>query len=48
LPTLTNARFAKAVERIRAKEYTVEKLLESFALSEEQQSVLEGALANAE
>jgi len=48
LPTLTNARFAKAVERIKAKEYTVEKLLESFALSEEQQSVLEGALANAE
>ena len=46
--TLTNARFAKAVERIKAKEYTTDKLRETFALSEEQEAALIGALANAE
>jgi len=48
LPTLTNARFAKAVERIKAKEYTTDKLRETFALSEEQEAALMGALSNAE
>jgi hypothetical protein len=44
--TLTNARFAKAVERIKANEYTTDKLRESFALTQEQEDALIGALAN--
>ncbi len=46
LPTLTNARFAKAVERIKAGEYTTDKLRETFALTQEQEEALIGALAN--
>jgi hypothetical protein len=46
LPTLTNARFAQAVERIKEGKYTTDKLRETFALSEEQESALVGALAN--
>jgi hypothetical protein len=46
--TLTNARFAQAVERIKSGQYTTEKLRSTFALTEEQESALVGALANAE
>ena len=44
--TLTNARFATAVERIKDGKYTTDKLRETFALSEEQEAALVGALAN--
>jgi hypothetical protein len=46
--TLTNARFAQAVERIKSGQYTTEKLRATFALTEEQESALVGALANVE
>jgi hypothetical protein len=46
--TLTNARFAQAVERIKSGQYTTEKLRSTFALTEEQESALVGALANVE
>lgn len=46
LPTLTNARFAQAVERIKEGKYTTDKLRESFALTQEQEDALVGALAN--
>jgi hypothetical protein len=46
--TLTNARFAQAIERIKDGKYTTDKLRETFALSEEQEAALIGALANAE
>ena len=45
-PTLTNARFSKAVERIKAGEYTTDKLRETFALTQEQEEALIGALSN--
>jgi hypothetical protein len=45
-PTLTNARFAQAIERIKDGKYTTDKLRETFALTEEQESALIGALAN--
>lgn len=44
--TLTNARFAQAVERIKDGKYTTDKLRETFALTEEQEAALVGALAN--
>ena len=44
--TLTNARFAQAIERIKDGKYTTEKLRETFALTEEQEAALIGALAN--
>jgi hypothetical protein len=44
--TLTNARFAEAVKRIKAGQYTTEKLRSTFALTEEQEAALIGALAN--
>jgi hypothetical protein len=44
--TLTNARFAQAIERIKDGKYTTDKLRETFALTEEQESALIGALAN--
>lgn len=44
--TLTNARFATAVERIKDGKYTTDKLRETFALTEEQEAALIGALAN--
>lgn len=44
--TLTNARFATAVERIKDGKYTTDKLRETFALTEEQEAALLGALAN--
>jgi hypothetical protein len=46
--TLTNARFAQAVERIKSGQYTTEKLRSTFALTEEQESALVGALSNVE
>ena len=46
LPVLTNARFALAVERIKDGKYTTDKLRESFALTQEQEAALVGALAN--
>jgi hypothetical protein len=45
--TLTNNRFDKAVQKIIAKEYTVEQLRDTFALTSEQESALIQALANA-
>lgn len=45
--SLTNSRFAQAVERIKAGQYTTEKLRDTFALSEEQETILVEALANA-
>lgn len=45
-PSLTNARFAQAVERIKEGKYTTDKLRESFALTQEQEDALVGALAN--
>jgi hypothetical protein len=47
-PTLTNARFAQAVERIKEGKYTTDKLRETFSLTQEQEDSLLGALANAE
>jgi hypothetical protein len=47
-PTLTNARFAQAVERIKEGKYTTDKLRETFSLTQEQEDALIGALANAE
>jgi len=46
-PTLTNNRFDNAVQKIIAKEYTVEQLRDTFALTAEQESALTQALANA-
>jgi ERF superfamily len=45
--SLTNARFAQAVERIKSGQYTTEKLRDTFALTAEQESILVEALANA-
>jgi hypothetical protein len=47
-PSLTNARFAQAVERIKEGKYTTDKLRETFSLTQEQEDSLLGALANAE
>lgn len=47
LPTLTNSRFAQAVERIKERKYTTDKLRESFALTDEQESALKQVIANA-
>ncbi len=47
-PTLTNARFAQAVERIKEGKYTTDKLRDTFSLTQEQEDSLIGALANAE
>ena len=46
-PNLSNARFAKAVEAIKSGQYSTENLRKDFALTEEQESVLVEALANA-
>jgi hypothetical protein len=46
-PTLTNSRFNNAVQKIIAKEYTVEQLRDTFTLTAEQESALVQALANA-
>ena len=45
--TLTNERFASAVEKIKAGSYTTVALRETFELTKEQEQVLRGALANA-
>jgi len=45
--TLTNARFAQAIERIKSGQYSTDKLRETFALTSEQESILVEALANA-
>jgi len=47
-PSLTNARFAQAVERIKEGKYTTDKLRETFSLTQEQEDALVGAIANAE
>ena len=47
LPSLTNSRFSQAIERIKEGKYTTDKLRESFSLTDEQEEVLVGALANA-
>jgi hypothetical protein len=47
-PTLTNARFAQAVERIKEGKYSTDKLRETFSLTQEQEDALVGAIANAE
>jgi hypothetical protein len=44
--SLTNARFAQAVDRIKDGKYTTDKLRETFALTQEQEDALVGALAN--
>jgi len=46
-PELTNNRFNNAVQKIIAKEYTVEQLRDTFTLTAEQESALVQALANA-
>jgi hypothetical protein len=46
-PTLTNNRFDNAVQKIIAKQYTVEQLRDTFTLTAEQESALVQALANA-
>lgn len=46
-PTLTNSRFNNAIQKIIAKEYTVEQLRDTFTLTAEQESALVQALANA-
>jgi len=45
--TLTNARFATAVEKIKDGSYTTVALRETFELTKEQEQILRGALANA-
>lgn len=45
--SLTNARFAQAVERIKGGQYTTEKLRDTFLLTAEQEAALVEALANA-
>lgn len=40
-PKLTNARFAKALESVNEGKYTIQKLLEDFDLTEEQQTVIQ-------
>lgn len=46
-PSLTNSRFDNAVQKIIAKEYTVEQLRDTFTLTAEQEAALVQALANA-
>lgn len=46
-PLISNARFSKAVDAIKAGKYTTDKLRSDFALTEEQENVLMEALANA-
>ena len=46
-PALTNSRFDNAVQKIIAKEYTVEQLRDTFTLTAEQEAALAQALANA-
>lgn len=46
-PTLTNKRFDDAVQKIKAGEYTTAKLRDTFALTQEQETALVAALANA-
>ena len=40
-PTLTNARFAKALESVNEGKYTVEKLRQDFDLTDEQETILQ-------
>ena len=46
-PELSNKRFVDAVEKIKAGGYTTEKLRDTFTLTEEQETALVQALANA-
>lgn len=45
-PTITNARFAKAVDAVKQGKYTTTQLRTDFALTEEQEAVLLEALTN--
>ncbi len=46
-PAISNARFSKAIDAIKAGKYTTDKLRQDFQLTDEQESVLLEALANA-
>ena len=45
--TITNARFSKAIEAIKEGKYSTDKLRNDFQLTQEQEDILIGALANA-
>lgn len=45
--TITNARFSKAIDAIKAGKYSTDKLRQDFQLTDEQESILLEALANA-
>ena len=44
--TITNARFSKAIEAIKEGKYSTDKLRNDFQLTQEQEDILIGALAN--
>lgn len=46
-PQISNARFSKAIDAIREGKYTTDKLRSDFQLTDEQESILVEALANA-
>lgn len=46
-PSLTNARFAKALEQIKEGKYSTDKLRGDFALTDEQEKLLQDMIANA-
>lgn len=46
-PSISNARFSKAIDAIKDGKYTTDKLRSDFALTDEQEQVLMEALANA-
>lgn len=46
-PVITNARFSKAIEAIKEGKYSTDKLRNDFHLTQEQEDILVGALANA-
>lgn len=47
LPAITNERLFNAIGKIAKGEYTTEKLRKNFALTEEQETMLQEALSNA-
>ena len=44
-PPLSNSRFSNAIDQIKAGKYTTDKLRSDFALTEEQEEILVGALS---
>lgn len=46
-PVITNARFSKAIEAFKEGKYSTDKLRNDFQLTQEQEDILVGALANA-